>query len=581
MERVQFQQEQMLAELKDLVQKGLFTQKEIKQIMKKRTAFETALVRKQPKKGDYLRYATYEMGLEALRKKRGERLKLPPGPPSVSDYALVRRQFQIFERAVKKFKSDVALWIQYIRVANKEGARSLVGRITARALQLHPNVPALYILAASHELTHLSPSAARALLQRGIRLNKDSVEMWTEYVKMEMGFVESLRRRWDVLGINVGNGKGKERSEDVVDDVEGEHMEVDAEEDDGEAAQNEIMQGAIVKSVITNAAKDLPKSDLFISLNKLISTYPCPASLRSSLLDHLHRVLQETLPHNPEAIKLTATRHLTSDTEGAELIDRLKEANEILIRAVKEATNEEERNGFGEVYSEFAKEWYEKTNDDNLKAYFIGSLRELIHQTSSTPIPSLLSTHLKLLAQFSTSGSPLANSVATPSKTIKLSRKYSYLIPESSRVWIATLEVTKKLDGNENAWKAVWKEARNSVRHTGVMDVWLWGLKTNDEPSDDDEGMIHVLQDLLKESLQMQESPSWKTIHENLLLKYVQTHLHSHSLAGGINMKTKNTISQEHEEETRLSRNLSCLRSVVYQLQNSYLPSAPLHLGKR
>jgi U3 small nucleolar RNA-associated protein 6 len=50
MERVQFQQEQMLAELKDLVQKSLFNQSEVKQIVKKRTQFETALVRRIPKK---------------------------------------------------------------------------------------------------------------------------------------------------------------------------------------------------------------------------------------------------------------------------------------------------------------------------------------------------------------------------------------------------------------------------------------------------------------------------------------------------------------------------------------------------
>ena len=117
--------------------------------MQKRTAFETALVRRIPKKSDFLRYAAYEMGLETLRRKRVERLsgyhlscypraklsygaELEKGPPTVSDYALVRRQFQIFERALKKFKSDVGLWIQYIQVAKKEGARSLVGRITAR-----------------------------------------------------------------------------------------------------------------------------------------------------------------------------------------------------------------------------------------------------------------------------------------------------------------------------------------------------------------------------------------------------------------------------------------------------------------
>ena len=196
----------------------------------------------------------------------------------MSDYALVRRQFQIFERALKKFKSDVSLWIQYIQVAKREGARSLVGRITARyvfqcdvhsddpltdmfrALQLHPNVPALYIIAAQHELAHLSPSAARVLLQRGIRLNAESVDMWREYVKFELGFVESMRRRWDVLGIDT-NGKGKEKvpgnAEEGMNEGEIEQMqhEADAEGDEAEEARKAIMQGAIVKSVISNGVK--------------------------------------------------------------------------------------------------------------------------------------------------------------------------------------------------------------------------------------------------------------------------------------------------------------------------------------
>jgi U3 small nucleolar RNA-associated protein 6 len=67
-------------------------------------------------------------------------LESGPSPPTVSDYALVRRQFHIFERALKKFKSDVMLWIQYIQVAKREGARALVGRITARsALTSYPH----------------------------------------------------------------------------------------------------------------------------------------------------------------------------------------------------------------------------------------------------------------------------------------------------------------------------------------------------------------------------------------------------------------------------------------------------------
>ena len=51
---------------------------------------------------------------------------------SVSDYAIVKRVFQIFERAVRKFRGDVGLWMEYIRVAEKVGAKSLVSKVTAR-----------------------------------------------------------------------------------------------------------------------------------------------------------------------------------------------------------------------------------------------------------------------------------------------------------------------------------------------------------------------------------------------------------------------------------------------------------------
>jgi hypothetical protein len=53
-------------------------QAEVKQILKKRTQFETALVRRVAKKSDFLRYAAYEMGLEQLRRKRLQRMSMCP-----------------------------------------------------------------------------------------------------------------------------------------------------------------------------------------------------------------------------------------------------------------------------------------------------------------------------------------------------------------------------------------------------------------------------------------------------------------------------------------------------------------------
>jgi hypothetical protein len=86
---------QMLPELKDLVARGLFTrvrpsappadahpmadaaQHEMQEIVKKRTAFESALVRRAPRTADFLAYVAYEARLEALRRKRVARLRAP------------------------------------------------------------------------------------------------------------------------------------------------------------------------------------------------------------------------------------------------------------------------------------------------------------------------------------------------------------------------------------------------------------------------------------------------------------------------------------------------------------------------
>lgn len=118
-------------------------------------------------------------------------------------------------------------------------------------------------------MKNLSPSAARVLLQRGLRLNGESVLLWREYVKMECGFVEGLRRRWSVLGIKIvekERGKERVREDDGGDEglmMEGLEEGEPAREErvragpdtDDEGTRNEILNGALVKTVISNAVK--------------------------------------------------------------------------------------------------------------------------------------------------------------------------------------------------------------------------------------------------------------------------------------------------------------------------------------
>ncbi|KAK7057417.1 U3 small nucleolar RNA-associated protein 6 [Favolaschia claudopus] len=359
MERVQFQQEQMLEELKDLVEKNIFTKQESKHIIKKRTQFETALVRRVAKKADFLRYAAYEMGLEQLRRKRVERLKIVSTQASLSDYALVRRQFQIFERALKKFKSDVALWIQYIELAKRERATTLVGRVVARAIQMHPDNASLYVLAAGHELDHGSPSAARTLLQRGLRLNPESIEMWREYVRMELVFMENLRRRWETLGLEDQKGKGRDEEEHA--DAENVHAEPSALA--GDEARAAIMGGAIVKSVMNSAVQAVKRVELFEALIAVIHEMRLADGLASELLEQVYGQLREAHGKNGKAARMLAERFLAGELEGEALVDAVQAANEEMWTLCRDDMMEE--------YLEFAAATCKKVIDPALKEYLI------------------------------------------------------------------------------------------------------------------------------------------------------------------------------------------------------------------
>ncbi|KIY65669.1 hypothetical protein CYLTODRAFT_400074 [Cylindrobasidium torrendii FP15055 ss-10] len=490
MERVHFQQEQMLAELKDLVEKNIFSLQETKAIMKKRTQFESSLVRRVAKKADFLRYAAYEMGLEQLRRKRVERLNIPRHPTTISDYALVRRQFHIFERALKRFRADVGLWVQYIELAKREGARTLVGRVTARALQLHPNSSALYIIAASNELDHQSPSTARSLLQRGIRMNPESVDMWTEYVKMELGFIEGLRRRWGVLGLEEKQS-AKEKDEALLTEEFAEAIpEEKQDEDQGISARNEILQGAIVKSALKNAVESLPKVELFEALNALLLDYPILQNVREALLHHFDALIRTALPDEPRVLKMLCTRSLRPEMSGSALVEGIRQANETLVAAIADSEVE----AVLAVYAEFVEEWSTAAIDDNLKLYLVVYLERVIkkHQTS----PSLLAAHVRCL------GRREDGEVA-----LKKSRSYTSRVLDSSLLWLARLDVEKRCGGDTSV---AWAEARRSVSGSDedVLAVWQWGVKDIDSSA---------WEALLKESLRSGRLE----MHEQLVLSYL------------------------------------------------------------
>ncbi|MED6144110.1 hypothetical protein PIB30_012467 [Stylosanthes scabra] len=208
---VQYRMESMLDELDDLEQRGIFSRLEIAEIVKQRRKFEYRLKRPCPLKQDFLAYVDYETQLDALRslrkksvarelKKQGNKnLK-----KSRSDAAGLRRIMEIYELALKRYKGDIDLWFRYLEFC-RQRKNGRMKKALAKVIRFHPKVPGVWIYAAAWEFdSNLNVAAARALMQEGLRVCPTSEDLWVEYLRMELVYLNKLKARKVALGEDEG-----------------------------------------------------------------------------------------------------------------------------------------------------------------------------------------------------------------------------------------------------------------------------------------------------------------------------------------------------------------------------------------
>ncbi|WFD01934.1 U3 snoRNP protein [Malassezia obtusa] len=384
MERVQYSLERSLPQLRLLDEQKLLSQEELRSITSQRQALEARLIRRKADKADFLQYLELEHDLNSLiqlraRERMREASKEARANGADHKAKLLPRNFfakqaasysavciGLFERMVRKFRYDVDAWERYLAWARSRKMRVVAGRVYARALSLHPTHVPLWISAADYELNGNSDTtAARALLQRGLRMNplvdtdaklaqetqeypapklqraprgraravrdagavrwvltdyeKDVLRLWVEYFRMELVFVERLRRRWRVLGLDSGAESAPALAGDDAfataratahtvapeardasdEETAAAEAEVDDEVPDASldeqpetfaaprtapaagaqvpAGHAQIMSGSIPLVLIANAQKALPATVqlyLYVALLQLLSAFP-------------------------------------------------------------------------------------------------------------------------------------------------------------------------------------------------------------------------------------------------------------------------------------------------------------------
>lgn len=207
--------ESMLPELEELERMGVFSSDEIRNIITKRREYEYHLQKRIVQKADFLRYMQYEINLDMLKKKRKVRLGIKRNLHG--EQIVMKRIHTLFQNALKKFVGDIKLWIQYIEFCKHMGSTKMLGKVFARVLQYHPNNPNLWIMAAKWEFEdNKNIPNSRTLLQRGLRVNPSSKQLWLEYFRMELLHVEKIHKRRKILGLDVQEETQESQEEERV-----------------------------------------------------------------------------------------------------------------------------------------------------------------------------------------------------------------------------------------------------------------------------------------------------------------------------------------------------------------------------
>lgn len=75
----------------------------------------------------------------------------------------------------------------------------------AKVIRFHPKVPGVWIYAAAWEFDHnMNVAAARALMQEGLRVCPTSEDLWVEYLRLELTYLNKLKARKVALGEDEG-----------------------------------------------------------------------------------------------------------------------------------------------------------------------------------------------------------------------------------------------------------------------------------------------------------------------------------------------------------------------------------------
>uniref|UniRef100_A0A4W3HT94 UTP6 small subunit processome component n=1 Tax=Callorhinchus milii TaxID=7868 RepID=A0A4W3HT94_CALMI len=242
--------EQQLPVLQQLERVGLFTHHEIRAVVRKTSALEYKLHRRALSKEHFINFIQYEINFLELIKKRRARIGYTFKKDEI-EYIIINRIHNVFKGATEKWKVRPVIWYVCVCIC-----LSVLSKVFSAMLAIHPDKPALWIMAAKWELEDRTASeSARHLFLRGLRFHPKSHKLYQEYFRMELMHAEKLQKEKTVLETH---------------------------------RDKEILQGELARVVYKNAIEKIPgDAEFHLSLLTIAALFSFTQELQREILQDL------------------------------------------------------------------------------------------------------------------------------------------------------------------------------------------------------------------------------------------------------------------------------------------------------
>jgi len=274
-----------------------------------------------------------------------------------------------------------------------------------RAIQYHPNNASLWIMAATWENEHnANMAAARILLQRALRLMPENQQLWHEYYRLELLYIEKIKLRRRILGIDQSKNQedidamqvdNEEEGDNTINlpAVTGEDVAQWKQDEENtkkskkvltkeeaaalEEANNPILQGLLAKIIYDNAIQSTADSIEF--RQKFVDIYREFTDTQKDI-DYVYETIRRDMMDSAEARAFLAKSHLfvfaRVENQDEEKSQYISVSDPAFVPALKKCVDEFEsavvdvpHSDMWEQYVKFLLSWFALVSEENLKLY--------------------------------------------------------------------------------------------------------------------------------------------------------------------------------------------------------------------